>query len=190
MNILTFLYSLILMYWSDALLVIATVIILAILYKRGKKDLVKRIINTLVVKAEKELGSSMGTAQYNLVISALYLQLPLILRLLFSKAELNTYIQDSVTWLKKQLEDPSVTLLSYADEALVKATESAPSALTERLQQPEAEIIVAAPIIKYFDANGIELTQVIAPIVDNTITDTTTSNIDKVVPEETAASIV
>jgi len=180
MNILIFLYSLILTYWSDALLIIALVVVLAVLYKRGKKDLVKRIINVLVVKAEKELGSSMGTAQYNLVISALYLQLPLILRLLFSKAELTTYINDAAAWLKKQLEDPSITLLSYADEALVKATESAPAALTEISTQPAAEIIVATPIKKYFDDNGIELTQVIPPVTENTPTDTTTSNIDKV----------
>jgi len=145
MNILTFLYQLLLTYWSDAFLVIVVATGLAILYKRGKKDLVKRIINTLVVKAEKELGSTMGTAQYNLVISALYLQLPLILRLLFSKAELNVYIQDSVAWLKKQLDDPNVTLLSYAEEAVVKATEAAPNSAP----------ITISPVIKYYAPDGI-----------------------------------
>ena len=116
MNILIFLQSLLVAYWTDALLVIGVVVILAILYKRGKKDLVKEIIYTLVVKAEKELGSATGSAKYSQVITTLYLKLPFILRLFFTKVELNKYIEDSVRWLKNKLKDPGINLLSYAEE--------------------------------------------------------------------------
>ena len=119
MNILIFLQSLLVAYWTDALLVIGVVIILAILYKRGKKDLVKEIIYTLVVKAEKELGSATGSAKYSQVITTLYLKLPFILRLFFTKVELNKYIEDSVIWLKNKLKDPNVNLLTYAEEAAI-----------------------------------------------------------------------
>ena len=119
MNILIFLQALLLTYWSDALLVIVAVVVLAVLYKRGKKDLVKEIIYTLVVKAEKELGSATGSAKYSQVITTLYLKLPFILRLFFTKVELNKYIEDAVSWLKIKLEDPKVTLLSYDQEAVI-----------------------------------------------------------------------
>ena len=89
---------------------------MVILYKRGKKDIVKKIIYSLVVRAEKELGSATGGAKYSLVISQLYLRLPFILKLLFTQAELNIYIEDAVQWLKSKLQDPTVTLLNYDDE--------------------------------------------------------------------------
>lgn len=119
MNILIFLYNLLLAYWTDALLVIVVVGALAYLYRRGKKDLVKDIIYSLVVKAEKELGSSTGSTKYSQVIADLYLKLPLILRLFFTQVELNNYIKDSVTLLKDKLEDPNINLLSYEQEAVI-----------------------------------------------------------------------
>ena len=127
MNILIFLQALLLAYWTDVLLVVGVVVILAVLYKRGKKDLVKEIIYSLVVKVEKELGSATGSAKYSQVISDLYEKLPFILRLFFTKVELNKYIEDAVTWLKSKLKDPDVTLLSYAEETTVKATKVSPS---------------------------------------------------------------
>jgi len=122
MNILIFLYTLLMAYWTDALLLIIIAAVLGILYKRGKKDLVKDIIYSLVVKAEKELGSTTGGAKYSQVISELYEKLPFILRLFFTKTELNKYIDDSVKWLKIKLKDPAVTLLSYEQEAVMNGT--------------------------------------------------------------------
>ena len=119
MNILIFLQALLLAYWTDVLLVVVVIVALAVLYKKGKKDLVKEIIYSLVVKAEKELGSATGSAKYSQVISTLYLKLPLILRLFFTKSELNKYIEDAVKWLKNKLKDPSVNLLTYEQEAVV-----------------------------------------------------------------------
>jgi len=166
MNILTFLYTLLVSYWSDALVVITFVAVLGILYKKGRKDLVKRIIKNLVVKAEKELGSATGTAKYNLVIATIYEKLPILLRLCFSKAEINDYIEDAVTWLKKRLEDPNVNLLSYEQELNIGILSSG----VEITPESSAEVpnpIIIQPIKKYFDENGIELTQVapITPIV-------------------------
>ena len=119
MNILIFLQTLLLAYWTDALLIIVVAAVLAFLYRRGKKDLVKEIIYSLVVKAEKELGGATGGAKYSQVISTLYLKLPFILRLFFTKVELDKYIEDSVIWLKDKLKDPNVNLLTYAEEAAI-----------------------------------------------------------------------
>lgn len=125
MNILNFIYSLLLAYWSDILVVIIFVGVLVILYRRGKKALVKTIIRTLVVKAEQALGSATGQAKYDLVIAGLYEKLPLLIRLLFSKETLNEYIKDAVKWLNEKLKDPTVNLLTYAQEVtLVSAADS------------------------------------------------------------------
>ncbi|MBU3112016.1 hypothetical protein [Clostridium lacusfryxellense] len=157
MNILIFLYNLILLYWSDMLLVIVVAAALAILYKKGKKNLVKSIVKNLVVKAQRALGTETGILKYNQVVSDLYSALPFLIRVLFSKVELNTYIQDAVTWLNKKLEDPNINLLSYADEAIVKATESAPMANID-------ETIVVQSKKVYVDENGIELTPIVVPV--------------------------
>lgn len=150
MNILIFLYTLLVAYWSDILLVIVVAGALAILYKKGKKDLVKSIVKTLVVKAQIALGSTTNTAKYNLVIATLYEKLPLMLRLVFTKAEIDTYIKDSVTWLNSKLEDPNVNLLSYAEEATLNSVIVAP------VEEP-TETVVITPITKYVDASGNEL---------------------------------
>jgi len=150
MNILIFLYTLLVAYWSDILLVFVVVAGLTILYKRGKKDLVKSIVKTLVVKAQIALGSTTNTAKYNLVIATLYEKLPLILRIVFTKVEIDTYIKDSVTWLNTKLEDPNVNLLSYVEETKLNSTTAAPVEET-------TETVVITPITKYVDASGNEL---------------------------------
>jgi len=154
MNILIFLYTLLVAYWSDVLLVVVVVGVLAFLYKRGKKDLVKSIINDFVVKAQIALGTETGTAKYNQVVSNLYSALPFLLRVLYSKSELKTYIEDTVKWLKKKLENEDVTLLSYAEEAIVKATEAAPNESID-------ETIVVQPKTIYVTEDGTKLTPLI-----------------------------
>lgn len=150
MNILTFLYALLLTYWSDVLLVVVVAIVLVILYKKGKKDLVKSIVKTLVVKAQIALGSTTNTAKYNLVIATLYEKLPLILRLIFTKTEIDIYIDDAVKWLKAKLEDPSVNLLSYAEEATLN------SAVVEPVEET-TETIVITPKKVYVAEDGTKL---------------------------------
>ena len=159
MNILTFLLTLLVTYWSDILLVIVVVTVLALLYKQGKVDLVKSIVKTLVVKAQIALGSTTNVAKYNLVIATLYEKLPLILRLMFTKTEIDTYIKDSVTWLNNRLADPNVNLLSYAQEVTLKSTTVSPV-------EAKTETVVITPITKYVDGNGNEL--VLKPI-DNIV---------------------
>jgi len=150
MNILIFLYALLLTYWSDVLLVVIVLVGLVILYKRGHKDIVKSIVSDLVVKAEIALGTKTGIAKYDQVISNLYSKLPLIIRLVYSKAELNQFIDDKVKWLENKLKDPNINLLSYAEEASLNSVIVAPVEET-------TETVVITPITKYVDASGNEL---------------------------------
>jgi len=106
------------------------------------------------IESKKSKFSKTGGAKYSQVISDLYGKLPLVLRLFFTQTELDKYIEDSVTWLKNKLQDPNVTLLSYAEKSIVKATEAASTASS-------IETIVITPVKKYVTEDGTELAPVI-----------------------------
>ncbi len=86
-----------------------------ILYKSGKKELVKKIILNLVVQAEKNLGSGTGELKYSEVIEGIYHHLPSLIRLLYTKKDIDKLIEDSVKQLQEILKDDT-TLLNYTEE--------------------------------------------------------------------------
>lgn len=112
MHIINFLVTLFMAYWLDIVIVVAFVGLLVLLYRRGKKDLVKKIILQLVVKAEAALGSKTGELKFNEV----YVQLPLIIRLFYTKQELQDFIKEAVKWLETYLGQGK-NLLDYNQEA-------------------------------------------------------------------------
>lgn len=91
------------------------IVVLLFIYKNGKKDFVKQVVLSLVVQAEKALGSGTGELKYAMVIEQLYIVLPLIVRLLITKKELDQMIENSVDYLKKYLSK-NKDLLGYEDE--------------------------------------------------------------------------
>lgn len=100
----------------DSILVVLVFIIgLLFLYKKGKKEFVNQIILSLVVQAEKTLGSGTGELKYVMVVENVYKILPPILKLLISKKELDNIIEGSVQYLKEYLEKDK-DLLGYSDE--------------------------------------------------------------------------
>lgn len=103
---------------ASIIVVVLVLIALAVLYKLGKKDTVKKIILALVVQAEKTLGSGTGELKYAMVLDAIYSKLPYILRFLFTKKELDTFIEEAVRKLKDILSK-GVTLTGYDDERYI-----------------------------------------------------------------------
>ncbi|GFN35836.1 hypothetical protein [Tepidimicrobium xylanilyticum] len=100
---------------SSILVVLFILVGLLFLYKRGKKDFVRQIVLSLVVQAEKALGSGTGELKYAMVVENVYKLLPPILTMLISKKELDNIIEDSVQYLKEYLEQDK-DLLGYSDE--------------------------------------------------------------------------
>jgi hypothetical protein len=115
MNILIFLWNFLKLHWSDILVVVVFVVAMVVLWKRGNKRLVKRVLRGLVIKAEKQLGSKTGPLKKEVV----YDMLPWILKIILTREDFDDMVKDAVEWLKKQLADnPGMTLMSYDDEAL------------------------------------------------------------------------
>ena len=101
----------------DSILVALVVILgLLFLYKNGKKEVVREIVLSLVVKAEKALGSGMGELQYAMVVEGIYDKLPKLLTALMSKKEIDREIKKAVKKMKDYLSKGNKDLLGYDEE--------------------------------------------------------------------------
>jgi hypothetical protein len=71
------------------LVVLAIIVWLLFVYKKGKKRFATQVVLSLVVQAEKALGSGTWKLKYAMVVENVYRALPYIIRLLISKKELD-----------------------------------------------------------------------------------------------------
>lgn len=101
--------------YKDILIVVLFITSMLALYKNGKRDTVKKIILSLVVQAEKNLGSGTGELKFAYVTEKVYYLLPNIVKFLFTKKEIDGYIEEAVQTLKRLLSS-GVNLDGYADE--------------------------------------------------------------------------
>lgn len=104
--------------YPSIIVTILFVVGMLLLYKNNKKDIVKKILLSLVVQAEKALGSGTGELKYAWVVDNFYNKIPGIIKLLFTKKEIDTMIEQSVQKLKEILAS-GVTLNSYDDEVYI-----------------------------------------------------------------------
>lgn len=102
--------------WLGCLIIIVAIIILALLIKLGRRDIIKKIALSLVVQAEKHLGSGTGELKYAWVVEHLYEKLPKVIRILYTRKEIDNLIETAVQKLKEVLADEDVTLTGYDDE--------------------------------------------------------------------------
>ena len=103
------------MNWGSIITIVFVVVGLLLLYKNGKKEFVRQAVLSLVVQAEKALGSGTGELKYAMVVENIYKMLPGILTLLISKKELDRLIEDGVQYMKEYLSRDK-DLLGYSDE--------------------------------------------------------------------------
>ncbi|MTI68987.1 MAG: hypothetical protein FH751_01865 [Firmicutes bacterium] len=106
-------------YLIDIIIVLVFIITLIYLYKKGKKDTVKKIILALVVQAEKNLGSKTGKLKYAFVVERVYDVLPFVVRILIPRKELDNMIEEAVNYLKEYLTGER-DLLGYEEELKIK----------------------------------------------------------------------
>ena len=101
--------------YDSILVVLVFTMGLLFLYKKGKKEFVRQAVLSLVVQAEKALGSGTGELKYAMVVENIYKVLPPILTLLISEKELDSLIEDGVQYMKKYLSKDK-NLLGYENE--------------------------------------------------------------------------
>lgn len=92
-------------YWLDILIVLLFIGALIFLYKKGKMDLIRKIILALVIQAEKSLGAGTGELKYAMVVERAYNVLPVAVKWLITKRELDELIEEAVVYLKTYLAE-------------------------------------------------------------------------------------
>lgn len=102
-------------------LILVVIGIMLFLYKSGKKEIVKKIVLDLVVRAEKALGSGTGELKYAWVVGELYRKLPPIIQLLFTDKDIDNFIDEGVEKLKTYLNS-GVTLTGYDEEKYLEGS--------------------------------------------------------------------
>lgn len=89
-SILTFLMT----YWDSILVVIAFIILVAVLIKRGEIKILKQILFNLVTQAEQTYGDGTGKLKYAVVADWLYQRIPTVLKFLFTAKDIENLIED------------------------------------------------------------------------------------------------
>ena len=91
-------------YWSSILAVLALIVVLVILVKKGYTKYAKQICFYLVCKAESEFGGGTGALKYAAVTAWLYDKLPAVCKFFFTEKQIDTLIEDAVTQMKEWLK--------------------------------------------------------------------------------------
>lgn len=124
MNVINFLIA----NWDSVLVVVAFLVLIVVLIKRGETKVLKKILFNLVTQAEKQFGSGTGELKFAAVADWIYQRIPAILKLLFTEKDIAAMIEAVLeeakkAWgsnenLKCYIETPTVeALLSVGMEA-------------------------------------------------------------------------
>lgn len=87
--------------WDSVLVVIAFIVLVIVLIKRGETKILKQILFNLVTQAEKQFGSGTGTLKFAAVSDWIYQRIPAILKLLFTEEDISNLIETVLTEAKK-----------------------------------------------------------------------------------------
>ncbi|MCM1059688.1 MAG: hypothetical protein NC452_05285 [Eubacterium sp.] len=86
--------------WDSIILVIAVIVALILLYKHGRVGVVKKVLFSLVSRAEKEFGSGTGELKKAAVIEWIYEKLPKIVTVFITPKEIEQLIETVLEYAK------------------------------------------------------------------------------------------
>lgn len=98
MNLINFLIT----NWDSVLIIIAVITLLVFLIIRGNKQVVYKILYSLVTEAEKQYGNGTGSLKQATVIGWVYDRLPAIFRLFITASTLEKWVDEVVEQAKAQ----------------------------------------------------------------------------------------
>ena len=100
----------------DIIAGIIFLIVALVLYKRGKQEMLRKMVLAFVVEAEKKLGNGTGELKYAMVVERLHATMPYVLKIMYGKKQLDTMIEQAVEFLKRYLSEGR-TLAGYDNNA-------------------------------------------------------------------------
>lgn len=91
--------------WDILLACLVLVGVIAFLLVRGKKEIIFKILYSLVNEAEKIYGAGMGKLKFAYVMEKAYALLPAVVRLVITYKTFERWIEDAVTEMKEHLKE-------------------------------------------------------------------------------------
>lgn len=87
--------------WDSLLVVVAFIVFIVVLVKRGETKVLKQILFNLVTQAEKQFGSGTGELKFAAVSDWIYQRIPAILKLFFTEKDISNLIETVLEQAKK-----------------------------------------------------------------------------------------
>lgn len=97
MNIVNFLLA----NWDSVLVVLAFLVLIVVLIKRGETKILEKILFNLVTQAEKQFGGGTGSLKFAAVADWIYQRIPAVLKLLFTEKDIAHMIEAALEEAKK-----------------------------------------------------------------------------------------
>lgn len=90
-------------HWESILVALAFVAVIAFLLVRGKKDIVYKILYSLVNEAEKLYGAGTGKIKFAYVMEKAYALLPAVIKVVITYKTFEKWIEKAVAKMKEDL---------------------------------------------------------------------------------------
>lgn len=87
--------------WDSVLVVLAFIVLVVVLIKRGQTKILKKILFNLVTQAEKQFGDGTGSMKFAAVADWIYQRIPAVLKLLFTEKDIADMIEAVLEEAKK-----------------------------------------------------------------------------------------
>lgn len=87
--------------WDSVLVVLAFLVLVVVLIKRGQTKILKKILFNLVTQAEKQFGDGTGAMKFAAVADWIYQRIPAVLKLLFTEKDIADMIEAVLEEAKK-----------------------------------------------------------------------------------------
>ena len=87
--------------WDSVLVVLAFLVLVVVLIKRGETKVLKKILFNLVTQAEKQFGSGTGELKFAAVVDWIYQRIPAVMKLLFTEQDIADMIEAVLEEAKK-----------------------------------------------------------------------------------------
>lgn len=89
--------------WGNIAFIAAVIVVAIILFRIGQQKKIKQMLLYLVTKAEKEFGGGTGELKFSAVSTWLYEKMPSLAKFLFTKKQIDEFIEEAVDWMKMYL---------------------------------------------------------------------------------------
>jgi hypothetical protein len=111
-------------YWDSILIVLAVIVLLMLSYKKHGSKYINEVLFYLVTKAEQQYGGGTGELKYAAVVDWLFERIPFVLRILFTKKQIDHLIETAVIKMKEYLKanECAAKLIAGTTEVLTEET--------------------------------------------------------------------